>query len=523
MADFNVLAARQAGYKDPEIEQYLASQGWSPKAVAGLLAAPAAGTEVPYDTANVDSQGQPLPVYMASPAAAPYEPAGPNDARFQRTPLRGGNADANPADAYRGLTGLMREYSPGLADQADKGVALANKVWNDPGLQYLPGPQAVELAGQRFLNPAKLTGRRVLREAAGGPGKFGGFAQYIEKNPTAGENLFDLASAEPAIPGRPAIPRYDPTLPRRKGVNPRMVDAFNNPKVIEGLKKYIGIGTEKLPRDWYATSPLYKLFQQVWGDRAEERFVRSMGYQSATSSGMAVPDNIRTGSYFNYLDNQDLKIPKKPAPGYGSKYQDTHTSAARELRAQGTIDPYANPKRVSFTDNLVGNEDALTADRHWMRLIGILSEDPRFLKGSTKLDTGEMINPRKLFAEGKLTMEEAVKKPLYWEEVPLENEYGHAEEQFRKLARELGLTTADAQGKAWVGGGGLTGLGSPPETWMKLFSQRVQYTADRLGADPRVVLEKFVKGEIPLLEIGAVGAGGAAAAASRRGQGSPLQ
>jgi len=52
-------------------------------------------------------------------------------------------------DPYWGLSGLLREYAPKLADLTStvgQGLAgLASKIWHDPGLQALPGPQAVEL------------------------------------------------------------------------------------------------------------------------------------------------------------------------------------------------------------------------------------------------------------------------------------------------------------------------------------------------------------------------------------------
>jgi hypothetical protein len=78
------------------------------------------------------------------------------------------------------------------------------------------------------------------------------------------------------------------------------------------------------------------------------------------------------------------------APGYGSKYQVAHRNTALNLLNTGGVDPIANPKRASFTENLMGSEDWLTADKHFMRLVGILSEDPRFLKTTAEV-TREVI------------------------------------------------------------------------------------------------------------------------------------
>jgi hypothetical protein len=59
------------------------------------------------------------------------------------------------------------------------------------------------------------------------------------------------------------------------------------------------------------------------------------------------------------------------APGYGSKYQVAHRNTALNLLNTGGVDPIANPK-------------------HFMRLVGILSEDPRFLKTTAEV-TREVI------------------------------------------------------------------------------------------------------------------------------------
>ena len=262
----------------------------------------------------------------------------------------------------------------------------------------------------------------------------------------------------------------------------------------------------------------------MWGKKkAEDKFFQQMGYQSATSSGSAVPDNIRTGSLYNYLHEQNLPFPQRVAPapgekpklvvpkGYGHEMQNAHRDTAENFRTTGGIDALANPKRASFTENLMGNEDLLTADRHFMRLVGILSEDPRFLKTTAEVSRGGQmvkIKPQEMFQRGELTMEQAVKDPNLWVEAPNPNEYLYMENQFRdKVAKPLKYTVADAQGKAWVGAAHITGMASPPESWVTLLRQRIQYTADRLNVDPQVILKKFVRGEIPLLELGAAATG----------------
>jgi hypothetical protein len=487
----------------------------------------------PSDTSFSDAMSKvnPMPEWYQQADASINQP-------FVSTPIAG-SAPMNIAD----LVQLPQS-------KTEAGLLMAGALI--PGAKVVKGAKGALKAGTAALEGAApeagvlskalanvprsdITAEEVLRAAAEGPGKFGGFAKYMERNPTAGEGLFDTSNAQPSLPGRPPIERYDPSLGRGRGPSARVVDAFNNPKVINGLKQYIRAGAKELPPDWYANDPLFKKYQQEWGPLAEEKFFNHMGYQSATSSGSAVPDNIRTGTLYNYLSEQGLPFPEmvEPAPGekpklsvpkgYGHEMQIGHWNTAKNFRDTGGIDALANPKRASFTENLMGNEDWLTADRHFMRLVGILSEDPRFLKTTAQVSReGKIIKikPQEMFNRGELTMEQAKADPNLWVEAPNDNEYLYLENQFRnKVAKPMKYTVADAQGKAWIGGKDVTGMASPGRSWIDIFRQRVQYTADRLNVDPQVILRKVVRGEIPLLELG-VGAAGLGALGWGQGQAS---
>jgi len=460
------------------------------------------------------AMGLATPLLPASLATAPARTI---------TSLVGGLGGQQLAERYlpqslpEGTRNFAVDVASGLGGAAGHRFNLGQAVSDVRNLNFGSERGSIPIRRKAAAPPPlrrDITGQEVLAEAAKGPPSgIGGFSKYIERNPAAGQEVLDMSNAEAAIPGRPALPRYDPNLPPRKGAAPRTVDAFNNPDVIRGLRQYVQEGAQKLPANWYANSPLFKKFQEVWGDQAIPKFLQLMGYVSSTSSGMSVPNNVRTGSYYNWMAEQGMPFPEKPAKGYGAMMQKGHLQAARELQEQGAIDPIAHPKRGSFAENLAGNEDLLTADRHFWRLVGILSKDPRFLKDRLELEakdpeTGEknvtVISPRQMFDSGAITMDQAVAEPTYWDDAPQTNEYQHAENQFRdKVAKPLGYTVADAQGKAWVGAGSVTGLGSPPETFGRVLAQRVAYTAARLNMDPKVVMEKFVRGQIPLLEVGA--------------------
>lgn len=162
MADtFDVNAARQAGYSDAEIAEHLRSSGRNPAEQFFYATRPPIllddPSKQPIDTVR-DSQGNPIPVYKFGE----YQPAGPEAGRFKlRVPQRPADDD----QPYRGITGLVREFSPGTADVLGAIGKTASKLWNDPGNQYLPGPQAVEAGGANLLRRAPSLGE-VLREAA---------------------------------------------------------------------------------------------------------------------------------------------------------------------------------------------------------------------------------------------------------------------------------------------------------------------------------------------------------------------
>jgi hypothetical protein len=268
------------------------------------------------------------------------------------------------------------------------------------------------------------------------------------------------------------------------------------------MRKAVEKGKSMMPESWYRTGPLYDVFMEELGpDTAPTAYKRFMELVSATSPQSRVPDNVRIASYYNYLDRNGLELPETPAPGYGAKAQILHRQNVVDMQ-NGGLDPLKNPKPSSFVENLLGNETPVTVDTHNFRLLGILSKDPRFL--ATKTDTG--FNPRQAFADGKITIEQALQNPTWWDSAPLKTEYAAYEAYQQKLANKLGMTPAEFQEKMWVGAGDKTGLGSPPETWLRTFARRVQYTAARLNADPDVVMRKFIRGEIPLLGVGGAAA-----------------
>lgn len=128
--EFDLTGARAAGYSDEEIAEYLRSKKLTPRAT---LAAPVSRMSPTDAEAAFQAAKRPLS----------YEPAGPESGRFK---LRVPAAQPYAGDQeYRGITGLLREYSPGAANLAEGAGRAAMKVLDDPGLKYLPGPEAVAI------------------------------------------------------------------------------------------------------------------------------------------------------------------------------------------------------------------------------------------------------------------------------------------------------------------------------------------------------------------------------------------
>ena len=265
-----------------------------------------------------------------------------------------------------------------------------------------------------------------------------------------------------------------------------------------------------------------------------------MDVVAATSPRAKVQDNIRMASYYNYLLKNGIPIPDKPAAGYGSIAQGSHVKHARNIGNEGGWNIFENPNPASFSSNLQGNQQVATIDTHNFRLPGIISQDPRFLATSfdelvkpelndrTKIiddlvaqypnmqgvDIDRFVSrlegpkpkvsfrPQDWLKSGSISMEEAVDRPNFWASQPNDNEYGYYEGWQQDQAKKLGMSPAQYQASMWVGGGEDTGLGSVAEPFLKTFEARIKYTADRLGVSPDVVMEKMLKGEMPLMAHG---------------------
>jgi hypothetical protein len=249
------------------------------------------------------------------------------------------------------------------------------------------------------------------------------------------------------------------------------------------------------------------MFLKELGDtEGQQAFEKYMNLVSATSPENKIPQNIRTASHFYERDVQGAPPPEKGDPiaqPYGSKAQKLHQQNVKNVLTEG-YDVLKNPKPPSFVQNLMGNYAPGTMDRHAFKLPAMLSRDPRFLETSFTPEKGAApIRPQEMFRNGDLTIDDAVNQPTMWAGMPNKNEYAALEGYYKSIADELGITPAQVQASAWVGGGHVTGLASAAdETFLHSFQGRVFNTAHHTGQTPAEVVRKMIRGEQPLLAGG---------------------
>ena len=428
-----------------------------------------------------------------------------------------------PKTRLQGL--LFQEQEPITPEEAAAGL-LARVPVIGPMLGETVSPPQLN-QGSTLFDPQ--TGLRTLPLQAqeifellkrGGPKE--SFIDYTRRTQEGvPSEFFDLSQAQPALLDPPQVQRYSPTA--RADVS-RATDLLSNRRVTSQAKKYAQKGMEMMPERWYATSPLYELYVEELGpEKGREKFIRDIDILAGTSPRSKIPQNIRTASLYQYMAEQGMDLPEStkkmsegysvdeifPPKGYGSIAQGTHLGNVKKILSGEGMDPKKNPKPLSFSANLQGNESVITADTHYVRMLGMLSQDPRFLAESAEVGRenkkGEMvyekINPKQMFKDGELTIKEALKNPTYWESAPTKPEYEALEKVGLKLAKQLGVTPARFQEAVWVGAGDLTGLQSPPEPFLRTLENRVKYTAEQFGADPEMVLRQYIRGEIPLAQM----------------------
>ncbi|MEY9428140.1 hypothetical protein ABH975_003455 [Bradyrhizobium ottawaense] len=397
----------------------------------------------------------------------------------------------NPRTAMnvgRGAANLAG-YLPGLGE----GIA-AGDVTRDLSRGDYPGA-AISAAGLMVPGAAK-----VLRGGAKAATKTAG--------DTAAELFNTSRLAEVPDVRQFDLPRYAPA----RGVPARTQELTTNPQVREQMLDVIRRGQDLGGAKWYNAEPLREAFNAELGKGGDAAFRQYMDMVAATSPRSDVGTNVRNASYYYTLARQGLPMPAVGTPNpqpYGHMAQRLHQQNVGNVVGEGW-NPLQNPKPASFVENLAGNQAPVTVDTHAFRLPAILAQDPRFLE--TRYITGKGATPRNIQTEvsgDQIPLEEAVRTPAYWQSQPQKNEYAAMEQYYKGLAGDLGLTPAQTQAAAWVGGGPITGLASASDKpFIGFVQDRAIKTAAERGITPAEALSQMISGKAPLLSVG-----GAAAAA----------
>lgn len=442
-----------------------------------------------------------------------------------------------------------------VRDALSAAAITALRRGGGPLAEVINPPQLGQGSDQPMLRTQPLSAEEVLRFASSKTKKspsmvYGSdlnpdgsyknpksFEARYAANPAAfGPSFYEGLKSGPAMPDYPPIPeRYDPNLPRRRGVPSEMTKAFKKRGLRQKMMEFAKQGKAMMGDNrWYHTGPLYQLYVKELGpEMGGEKFAQDMKMLAATSAGNTLPQNVKTSSYYQYRNAMGLgqQIPPKGS-GYGHKTQHIHLKAVNDILDSGDLDYMGNPKRATFAGNLIGNESQVTIDKHNFRMLAMLSQDKDFLnqksteigqsdegsppptfvkqlkKKGVEIDsfskggkTFYRMNPKAEVEKGTISMNFAAKHPIFWREAPKENEYAAYEKFQQDMAAEMGMTPAEFQEATWLGAGGMTGLESPPETAIETIQKRVKYTAEKLGMDPNVVLKQYIRGEIPLAQM----------------------
>jgi len=417
-----------------------------------------------------------------------------------------------------------------------------------PEVDFEPNPRAVIGANK------PPTGRGVLMAAGAarsGKPATGGLREAIP--------VPDVPGAAPdRSPG--TVIRHAPA----RGESARFAEfqgrLDNEPDLLNDIMATAREG-EDIGRAWYNTEATRQRFIDELGEKAgHDAWLEFMYRIGGASPGNAVYPNIRQASYY-FAEPAESRVarqaefeatgkyPRPPEP-YGSltqQYQGVLSNLIDRGEFLQNIEPTRAPKPRGFANSLLGNPENIAADKHFMRFIGMASNDPRFLHGSAVISqelaseiaerfpeiARDNIKTRKVKdATGKEVMQtsfnaaRAVReaggaegelfqfirnRPTVWDEVPRDNEYGAYERLALDIANRMGMTPAQLQASLWMGAAKRTGVReSSLDTFDNIFNRVVEDRAAERGLTPEEVFRRFANRQQPLVVPGLLGAGAAA-------------
>lgn len=388
---------------------------------------------------------------------------------------------------------------PSLVDFTPVGGAMGAQEsaregdYRGAAMAMLPGAPALRAEG-RALKAAEKYGPHLPSAEARVP------ENLVAPKPSSDPALFDFSRLH-EVPKVEQfdLPRYEPA----RGVPQRVQDIVADKDVRDAFMAKVMEGQKMGGANWYNADPLRDQFvEKLGGEAGDKAFRQYMDLVAATSPRSDVGTNVRNASYYYKRLMSGEGMPevgeRNPQP-YGHMAQRLHQMNAQRVAGTGW-DPLNNPKPASFVENLVGNQQPVTVDTHAFRLPAMLGKDPRFLETAFEASKGSpKQNIQKMVESGELPLDEAVKRAAFWQAQPKENEYKAMENYYKSVANELGMTPAQVQASAWVGGGKLTGLASDEsKPFLQFFQDRIYKTANETNMDPKDVLDAVIRGKMSL-------------------------
>lgn len=429
--------------------------------------------------------------------------------------MPGGRAEKNVAEE---IVAPVKKLTKAQRELQDRKATL-NRTIASRGLSE--GKNVMPL-----VNPTRDELAAIRAEHGGGVGGVKGTEKDLDVSSTS--HLFP----EPSARTREQRP-LDRTV--RPEMTPRSADLVNNPAVRAAIKAAAEKGRDF--QSWYDTTPLQAMFVKEFGqEEGMKRFSDFMGYIAATSPENKIGQNIKTGShyyaskygggrdpaaepYVRGIDTQQkigedptgrsLYKPKfedvpqsfeVPPEGYGAKTQQTHIGNVNQWDASGGLSSLQNPKIAAFYENLMGNWAPTTIDKHAVRVATMATKDPRWLTEQGQKSFDEMSGAG---LQQDAIMTQLQNKATNWVDIPdtAKGEYAAMEDMWNQTAKEMGVSPAELQAMAWIGGGEGTGLKSVPATFMNAFMDRIRRTSIEHNIPPEQVLELMMHGKMTLAQL----------------------
>jgi hypothetical protein len=288
--------------------------------------------------------------------------------------------------------------------------------------------------------------------------------------------LFDYSS----LNRMPNVPQYDlPRVAPTKNLSSQIQSAAA-PTTLARIHSLANAGEQAGARALVNMEPLREAFITELGNRkGQADFERYMKLSAGATNAAEMPHSLRIGSYYYKNAAQDEPLPtfvkvgsswrlENPPPyPYGHMAQAQHARNASQVVQTGNLDPLQNPKTASFAENLTGNLQPVTIDRHVVRTFGLTDRVGRQM------------------------------------DVPPRTAYGFLEDVLQKEALKRNTTPAQLGQSLFLAGGAQTGRRTPPDPTLRLFEDRLATTAQTYGLSKEEVLRRFIRGELPLLGVGA--------------------